>query len=225
MGVVFIHGISQELIAKLEELTNRFHAQKLVLFGSRARGDHHSRSDIDLAVYGLLQRDEMRFRNELDALETLLKIDLVHVKQDTNPALLECIRKDGLVLMERKTTKAEQFNKAVARTQEGLAEYDQTPSKIIRDGIIQRFEFTTELAWKSCREKLTNDGFTNLDSPKATMRTAYAAGLIDDEQGWLDLLQTRNLTSHMYSEEQADDALHSIRKVYVPLFETLTQAL
>lgn len=68
--------------------------------------------------------------------------------------------------MARGNIKREQFVHALARTREAMAEFDQTQSTVVRDGAIQRFEFTAELAWKSCREKLMKDGFINLDSPK-----------------------------------------------------------
>jgi nucleotidyltransferase substrate binding protein (TIGR01987 family) len=220
-----MNGMPQALAQKLEELARGFGVQKLVLFGSRARGDNNGRSDIDLAVYGLSRRAEMRFRGELDSLDTLLHIDVVPITQDTDPALLEHIRKDGVLLMERKTSKAEKFAKALERTREALAEYELSHSGAVRDGAIQRYEFTTELAWKSCREKLIDEGYTGLDSPKATMRAAFSAGLVDDEQGWLGLLQARNITSHLYSEEQADAVFQSIRDEYIPLFGKLVHEL
>lgn len=73
-------------------------ASRLVLFGSRARGDNHPRSDIDLAVWGLDAAGAGRLRLALEDLPTLLKFDLVAVGPDTNPALLENIRKEGVVL-------------------------------------------------------------------------------------------------------------------------------
>ena len=91
----------------------------------------------------------------------------------------------------------------------------------MRDGVIQRFEFTAELAWKSCREILLDEGFVNIDSPKAVMRQALASGLIADGDGWFSLLQARNITSHMYSEDQAAAIYQSIRQTYLPLFLSL----
>lgn len=122
-------------------------------------------------------------------------------------------------------SRIEWFIKAFERTREGIAEYERTRSQVTRDGVIQRFEFTCELAWKSCREHLLEEGFVGIDSPKATMRQAYASGLIEDEQGWLNLLQARNLTSHMYSEEQAEEIYAQIAAQFMPLFENLIKAL
>ena len=77
----------------------------------------------------------------------------------------------------------------------------------MRDGTIQRFEFTTELAWKTVREYLLNEGMTDINTPKSVMKEAFAAGVIDDEQGWLQILNDRNGTSHIYDESRADAVL------------------
>ena len=220
-----MYGLSDALIAQIVEEAERFHALKLVLFGSRARGDFRASSDIDLAVYGLLPRDECPMRDALEALPSLLKFDMIPVRRDMDAALIEQIRKDGVVLMERRDTKLGQFKQALARTKEAICEYDQTHSSVVRDGAIQRFEFSAELAWKTCREHLLEEGFVGIDSPKAVMRQAFAAGLIEDEQGWLDLLQARNITSHMYSEKQADEIYLRIASEYVELMDALTEKI
>ena len=76
--------------------------------------------------------------------------------------------------------KCENFCRAAARLSEALAEYAVTPgSTVIRDGVIQRFEFTFELAWKSLREYMEDQGAA-MDAvfSKQVFKAAYAAGLI-----------------------------------------------
>lgn len=218
-----MYGLSDELVRQIADAAAQAGAQKLVLFGSRARGDYHAASDIDLAVYGL--KSELPLRNALEELLTLLKFDVVPVREETDKLLLAEIEKDGVLLMEKRVTKLDQFAMALDRTREAIEEYKQTCSRVVRDGVIQRFEFTCELAWKSCREHLLEEGFIGIDSPKAAMRQAYACGMIDDEQGWLNLLQARNLTSHMYSEVQAQEIYEQIETVFMPLFENLLSKL
>ena len=127
--------------------------------------------------------------------------------------------------MEKRVTKAAQFEQALARTKEAAAECMLSESTVMRDGVIQRFEFTCELAWKACREFLLEEGFVGIDSPKSVMRQAYASGLIDDEQGWISLLQASNLTSHMYSDTQAQEIYAAIVGTYIALFERLNEKL
>ena len=93
-------------------------------------------------------------------------------------------------------------------------------------GVIQRFEFCTELAWKTTREYLIDQGYNEgVDSPKAVMRKAYSAGLIENEQGWIELLNARNLTSHIYDEETAQRVFAMIQDDFLPLFRQLADAL
>ena len=87
-----------ELYTKLANLAARYGAQRLVLYGSRARGDFHARSDGDLAVYGMPEKQRGGFAMEAEELPTLLKLDIVHISPNMDPAFLENIEKDGVVL-------------------------------------------------------------------------------------------------------------------------------
>ena len=60
--------------------------------------------------------------------------------------------------------------KAVARLHEALEEYKGSPSDTMRDGVIRRFEFAAELAWKACREYLADLGHAEVNRPKPVMR-------------------------------------------------------
>lgn len=213
-------------IEQIKALAARYHAMRLVLFGSRARGDHHDRSDYDIAVWGMGDRDRALFQDAVENdLDTLYAVDLVFVNEQTAPALLESINKDGITLMDRYQTKFENYAHAVARLREGITAYKENPQKIIRDGVIQRFEFTCELAWKTTREFLLEQNFTELNSPKATMRQAFAYGLIDEEAAWIDLLNARNQTSHIYDDATAQQISDRISRQYIILFEQLLQKL
>lgn len=88
----------EQLYTQLAALARRYGAQRLVLFGSRARGDNRYNSDIDLAVYGMSQENEARFWMDCEELPTLLKFDIVHIHDGMNPAFLQNIQKDGVTL-------------------------------------------------------------------------------------------------------------------------------
>lgn len=90
--------LSDTLVQQLQDLAARSGASRMVLFGSRARGDHRERSDIDLAVWGLKGMDVGRLRLALEELPTLLSFDLVCADACTNPKLLETIAREGVVL-------------------------------------------------------------------------------------------------------------------------------
>lgn len=90
--------LSEPLVQQLHDLAAQSGTSRLVLFGSRARGDHRERSDIDLAVWGLRGMDFGRFRLALEELPTLLSFDLVCADSCTNQKLLENIAREGVVL-------------------------------------------------------------------------------------------------------------------------------
>lgn len=71
-----------------------------------------------------------------------------------------------------------------------------------RDGAIQRFEYTFELAWKTSKRFLADQGIESL-SPKSVIRDMAQQKLIDDAEEWLRYLRARNETSHIYKEEIA----------------------
>ncbi len=86
----------QSAIIKLAE---QYGLAQVILFGSRARGDHHKRSDIDLAARG---GDVMRFSLAVDEeVPTLLMFDVVDLDQQVQPELLAAIKKDGVSLYEK----------------------------------------------------------------------------------------------------------------------------
>lgn len=209
----------KNLYRSIVTLGRRYGAQKLVLFGSRARGDNRPASDIDLAVYGMPEDQRGAFGAACEELPTLLKLDIVHIRPGMAPLFLQNIERDGIDLMNKFSEKYRQLVDAVARLREALSDYDKTALESVRDGVIQRFEFCTELAWKTMREYLIDQGYTELNSPKATIRQAFAFGLISDESGWLSLLEDRNLTSHIYNEETAKEIFGHISQKYLALFD------
>ena len=87
-----------ELYTKLANLAARYGAQRLVLYGSRARGDFQPRSDIDLAVYAMPEKQRGGFAMEAEELPTLLKLDIVHILPGMDPKFLKNIEKDGVTL-------------------------------------------------------------------------------------------------------------------------------
>ena len=209
----------EELYGRLAELARRYGARRLVLYGSRARGDHRYNSDVDLAVYGMPEENEGAFGMDCDELPTLLKLDIVQIREGMNPAFLANIEKDGVTLMDRLHEKYEQFEAAVSRLREALEDYRSTPLSSVRDGVIQRFEFCAELAWKTMREYLLDQGYTEINSPKAVIRQAFAYGMIEDAEGWVRLMSDRNLTSHVYDEKTAEEIFRRIETVYLALFD------
>lgn len=91
-------------------------------------------------------------------------------------------------------------------------------------GLVQTFEFTFELAWKTLKDKLILDGF-DVSSPKQVLRTAFQAGYLNNETIWLDALENRNLMAHTYAKEQSSKAVTLIKSKYLAEIELLYQLL
>lgn len=210
----------EQLYQQLAALAKRYGAKKLVLFGSRARGDNTPRSDIDLAVYGMPEENRALFHMDAEDLPTLLRLDIVHVRPGMDEKFLRNIERDGVILMGKFEEKYTKFQDAVLRLREALTEYEATPTSTVRDGTIQRFEFCAELAWKTLREYLLEQGYTGINSPKATIRQGFAEGAVTDE-AWLALLDDRNLTSHVYDDKTAAEIFEKIKGKYLTLFSDL----
>lgn len=218
-------GAMKNLYQKIASIGRSFHADRVVLFGSRARGDNRPRSDIDLAVYGVPISDLPAFRAQLDELPTLLEFDLVFVAEQTDPKLLANIERDGVILVDKLQEKYGKLIQASQRLDEAMADYARVHLDSVRDGVIQRFEFCAELAWKTLREYLLDQGYAEINSPKAVLKQAFSDGILDHEEGWLHLLDARNQTSHIYDEATAATVFESIRTTYSPLIKDLIQKL
>lgn len=123
-------------------------------------------------------------------------------------------------------TKLTSFQDALQRLKEAVNEFNQPEaSDVIRDGVIQRFEFTYELAWKTTKLYLEDSGIVDVNSPKAVIKEAFSQKLITDEKTWLLMLNDRNMTSYMYKKEMAEDIAERISNLYINEFELLIQKL
>lgn len=94
--------LDNRLVQDIQQIGQKYSIKRIVLFGSRARGDHKLTSDIDLAIFPLPQfTNKGRISNEIDDLATLLKLDIVFVDQHIDPKLMENIAREGVILYER----------------------------------------------------------------------------------------------------------------------------
>lgn len=98
-------------------------------------------------------------------------------------------------------------------------------SALEQQGMIQTFEYTYELAWKTLKDVLSYQGFTELISSRDTLREAFRQALVTDGAAWMQMLQDRNRTSHTDNEATAQEILGRIQSDYVPCFLALQQQL
>ncbi len=82
-------------------------------------------------------------------------------------------------------------------------------------GLVQSFEFTFELTWKTLKDYLSEQAFVVL-SPRDTIKQAFQSGYLKDGHIWMEMLEQRNLLTHTYNEEQAKAATKLICETYFP---------
>lgn len=114
------------------------------------------------------------------------------------------------------------FQKAIKLLQEIPELKIENLSFLEKEGIIQRFEFTLELAWKTLKDKMEYDGLI-LDkiSPKMVLKQAFQTKYIDNIELWLEMIDDRNLLSHTYDFDFFEEIIPDIQLRYTPLLSDL----
>jgi nucleotidyltransferase substrate binding protein (TIGR01987 family) len=113
------------------------------------------------------------------------------------------------------------FEKAYFSLNESIEAYENDADNLfIRDSIIQRYEYSIELAWKTLKDYLEEEGFIDVSSPKKVIRQALKEGYITNST-WLKALDDRNKTSHAYDEEMANEVTTEIQEQYFFLLRDL----
>ena len=121
----------------------------------------------------------------------------------------------------------ENFNKALDNLHEGL-KLDEPYSIVEKTGIVGLFEICFEQSWKLMKAVLEEHGRYDhtISSPRSILKIAYQCGMVNDCEGWLNLLEARNiLLAHTYSDEQSLDIIRQLKTDYIILFDTLKEDL
>ena len=94
-------------------------------------------------------------------------------------------------------------------------------------GMVGLYEICFEQAWKAMKEILENFGYAEsaTGSPRTILKTAYRAGMIEDEEVWLDALTSRNNVAYAYNEAIAMDIINQTKNVYYDMFIRLSQTI
>ncbi|MGZ3770436.1 MAG: nucleotidyltransferase substrate binding protein [Bdellovibrio sp.] len=98
-------------------------------------------------------------------------------------------------------------------------------SKLEKQGLIQAFEFTHELAWNVLKDYFSDQGNNSITGSKDAAREAFNRGLILDGTVWMEMIKSRNLTSHTYNEKVAEDIVMKITNNYFKAFEEFKQIM
>lgn len=110
------------------------------------------------------------------------------------------------------------YRLALANLTEGIE--ISKPSDLEKSGIIQIFEYTFELAWKTMKDYL-KEMEVEVNYPREVIKTAFSYELIEDGDTWIDMLEKRNLMSHTYDKKNAELAYNLIKDEYFEKLKTL----
>ena len=230
-----VHGLTSEHWKQIYRILEMYrdHIRKVMLFGSRARGDYHKTSDVDLAIVS-----DLDIRGALlagfEASRLPYTFDVVLYGGRHNQRLRDAIDREGklllcveggriLVTIEHIRLKKEDYHHAFIRLQAALRK-DADMDDMYLDATIQRFEFCFELAWKLMKAVLQYDGI-EANSPRSCIRESWKQGLIPDAQEWLEMMEKRNLSSHTYDESAAREIYREVKGQYVVLLEAFDQLM
>lgn len=122
--------------------------------------------------------------------------------------------------------KYENFKSALKNLKD-IYNYQEPYGNVEIAGMVGLYEICFEQAWKAMKEILENFGYAEsaTGSPRTILKTAYRAGMIEDEEVWLDALTSRNNVAHAYNEAIAMDIINQTKNVYYDMFIRLSQTI
>ena len=228
------HNYDPKLVKTvLQIILKHVQPERVYLFGSRVTGDAKPESDYDFAFDAEDEFDNglITIRQELDDLPTLFKIDIANIAK-AEARFVERVKSTGLVLYSAsKELRAEDglmyFERALERFRVVVNERERWAAEghgdLVLDVATKRFEFTYEMSWKALKRLLD---FLGIDarSPRAVFKEAFAQGFLGDEQVWLDMIEMRNLSSHVYDEHEVSRILDELER-FLAAFEVLFSAI
>jgi nucleotidyltransferase substrate binding protein (TIGR01987 family) len=118
------------------------------------------------------------------------------------------------------------YKKALQKLSEAIDAFEDGEfSDLEKEGLIQRFEYTHELAWLTIKDFYENQGETNIQGSKDAIKLAFNRGLISNGKIWIEMIESRQLTVHTYNEDTAEKVVSKIVYEYSDLFVELKEKL
>ncbi len=200
---------------------------RIYLYGSRASGEATETSDIDIAYNDPEFKQNYLIEEEVAKIPTLLKIDVQNIVKAEERFKNRVLSTGKILYSASKKLRAEDalynYQKALERFVQVVESEERYKvdgyGDVYLDLIIKRFEFTYEMSWKSIKRVLSFLGI-EVKSPREAFKEAYAQGIVTDEAIWLDMIEQRNLSSHVYDEYEVMDILDK-KERYKEAFESL----
>ncbi len=112
------------------------------------------------------------------------------------------------------------FERALEKLRYAVAAHEEQPdNELYEMALIQAFEFTFELGWKTVKDFLKSQGVAHVSLPREVLKQGFHYQVIEDGQSWINMMEDRNLMSHTYDEEKAEIAINHITDHYLAALE------
>lgn len=206
---------NKEIIKKVVQIILKHcKPERIYLYGSQADGTAVKTSDIDIAYEDTKCENGYKIIDDVENIKTLIKIDVKNIA-NTEKRFYNRVKDTGKVLYSAtKKLRAEDglhnFTNALLKFNEVVEKEDFYKKEgfgdVYLDIVVKRFEFTYEMAWKSLKRYLDFIGI-DAKNPRSVFKEAYAQQIIKDENVWLDMIEQRNLSSHIYDETEIEEIL------------------
>jgi len=120
----------------------------------------------------------------------------------------------------------EHFERALGLLRDALAQGPAALNQLEKEGVVQRFEYTLELAWKTVKDYLEGSGIVLTSvTPRQVIKDAFAAKILADGQTWIAMIDHRNLLSHTYDPVNFEEAVVAIHDRYLPALQQVRNLL
>jgi nucleotidyltransferase substrate binding protein (TIGR01987 family) len=106
------------------------------------------------------------------------------------------------------------FEKAFLQLKDAIERFDQLDD-LAKEGLVQRFEYTFELAWKTLKDYLESEGMI-CQFPREVLKQGFHANVLNNGELWIDMIEKRNLLTHTYDQDNFNLALELIKESYFP---------
>lgn len=118
------------------------------------------------------------------------------------------------------------FERALSLLEDALSKGPSSLNQLEKEGTVQRFEYTLELAWKTLKDYLEESGvvLTSI-TPRQVIKDAFAAKILVDGQVWIDMIDHRNLLSHTYDPVNFEEAVSAIHGRYLSALRQVQRLL
>ncbi|MBN2166184.1 MAG: nucleotidyltransferase substrate binding protein [Marinilabiliaceae bacterium] len=218
----------REIIEQVRKIILK-HVQpkRIYLFGSQINGEQTPNSDIDIAYDSEDTSKDYLIKDEVDHISTLLKVDVINISRSGDRFRQRVLDTGKVIWSSTKLLRMEDsllnFQSALAKFKEMVNSKDAYENDgygdVFLDIAVKRFEFTFEMAWKTCKRTLDYLGF-DCKSPRECLKEAYAQNILKNEALWLDMIEQRNLSAHVYDETSVSEIYQDLIH-YLSAFEEL----